>query len=75
MAYASVIRMLAKTNRPNPSLSFIATILVERVAREAQQRIEEGNLASVYNLTRIIENQTERAKFLDDMASFLGCTV
>ena len=30
VAYARVIRMLAKANRPNPSLSFIATIRIIR---------------------------------------------
>jgi hypothetical protein len=61
------------TSRPRPMLSFIATILVERVAREAQAWIEEGKLTSVYNLTRIMEDDGEKNRFVVDMMKFLGC--
>jgi hypothetical protein len=61
-----------KTGRPKPELSFIATIIVERVAIEAQQWIEQDKLTSVYNLTRIINDLKEKQKFLDAMTSYLG---
>jgi hypothetical protein len=62
-----------KTGRPKPALSFIATIIVERVAREARQWIDQGKLTSVYNLTKIAENPGARQAFLEDMTAFLGC--
>lgn len=62
-----------KTGRPKPDLSFMATIIVERVAREAQRWIDDGRLTSVYNLTKVAENPLERQRFLDDMTAFLGC--
>lgn len=63
-----------KTGRPKPQLSFLATILVDRVSIEAQRWIDEGKLTSVYNLTKIAENQDELRQFLDDMTGFLGYT-
>ena len=62
-----------RTGRPKPPLSFIATILVERVAREAAEWIAEGKLTSVYNLTQIAEDPAKQQQFLDDLAAFLGC--
>ena len=61
-----------KTGRPQPQLSFLATILVDRVAIEAQQWIDGGKLTSVYNLTKIAESEAELKRFLDDMTRFLG---
>ena len=62
-----------RTGRPKPPLSFIATILVERVAREAAEWIAEGKLTSVYNLTQIAEDPAKQQQFLDDLAAFLDC--
>ena len=67
-----VLEAAQKTGRPRPMLSFIATILVERVAREAQIWIEEGKLMSVYNLTQMCQKEEEMQRFLNDMARFLG---
>jgi len=61
-----------KTQRPNPKLSFIATILVDRVAREAYQWIQDGKLVSVYNLTQIADNPLKQQEFLNDLTIFLG---
>jgi hypothetical protein len=55
-----------------PPLSFIATILVERVAREALQWLETGKLKSVYNLTKIEENEDHKQQFLADVEEFVG---
>lgn len=67
-----ILEAADKSGRPTPKLSFLATIIVERVAREAQQLIDEGRLTSVYNLTKITENQDELVRFLNDMTEFLG---
>ncbi|MCX6029919.1 MAG: hypothetical protein NT169_11545 [Chloroflexi bacterium] len=72
-ALGRILDACEKTGRPQPDLSFIATIIVERVAREAQAWIDQGKLTSVYNLTKISENPQERWKFLDEMTTFLGC--
>ena len=50
----------------------MATILVDRVAREAQGWLDQGKLTSVYNLTQIAEDETQEQLFLDDLTSFLG---
>jgi len=71
-AFNRIIEAAEKTDREKPLLSFLATIIVERVAREAQQWISEGKLTSVYNLTKISENPQARRFFLDDMRRFLG---
>jgi hypothetical protein len=63
-----------RTGRPTPPLSFIATILVERVAREAAEWIAQGKLTSVYNLTQIADDVTKQQQFLEDLTAFLGCT-
>ena len=67
-----ILEAAEKTGRPQPQLSFLATILVERVAIEAQSWIDEGKLTSVYNLTKIGESKVELQRFLDDMTKFLG---
>ena len=71
-ALGRVLDAAEKTGRPKPNLSFIATILVDRVAIEAQDWIDKGKLVSVYNLTKISENEAELRKFLDDVTKFLG---
>ena len=63
---------VAKTGREQPPLSFMATILVDRVAREAQEWLDQGKLTSVYNLTQIAEDETQEQLFLNDLTSFLG---
>jgi hypothetical protein len=67
-----VLDAAEETGRPRPKLSFIATILVDRVAIDAQKWIDEGKLVSVYNLTKIAENEIELRRFLNDMTEFLG---
>ncbi len=67
-----ILEAAAATGRPQPRLSFIATILVERVAREAQAWIEQNKLTSVYNLTQMYKDPREMMRFLNDMAGFLG---
>jgi len=71
-ALSRILEACEKTGRPKPDLSFLATIIVERVAREAQTWIDQGKLTSVYNLTRIAEDPAERQIFLDEMTTFLG---
>ena len=72
-AFDRILDASEKTGRPKPKLSFIATILVDRVAREAALWIREGKLTSVYNLTQIAESEEKRTAFLNDLAEFLGC--
>ncbi|MCB0196391.1 MAG: hypothetical protein KDJ65_30845 [Anaerolineae bacterium] len=67
-----IIEGAKKTNRTTPKLSFIATILVDRVAQEAQNWIDQGKLTSVYNLTQMYEKEEEMERFLKDMDKFLG---
>lgn len=71
-ALQRIIDASRDTGRNQPQLSFLATILVDRVAFDAQQWINEGKLTSVYNLTRISENADSLRAFLDDMRRFLG---
>ncbi|MBN1148631.1 MAG: hypothetical protein JXA78_15335 [Anaerolineales bacterium] len=71
-ALGRVIEASARAGKIKPKLSFMATILVERVASEAQQWVNEGKLTSVYNLTKIEESELERKKFLEDAYCFLG---
>ena len=71
-ALGRVLEAAEKTGRPKPKLSFIATILVDRVAIEAQDWIDKGKLVSVYNLTKISESAAELRKFLNDLTKFLG---
>ncbi len=70
-----ILRATEATGRQTPMLSFIATILVERVARDAQAWIEQGKLTSVYNLTQMYEKEEEMGRFLTDMTEFLGYDV
>ena len=71
--FERILLACERTNRPKPPLSFIATILVERVAREAAEWIEQGKLESVYNLTQIADDPAKQQRFLQDLAAFLGC--
>lgn len=71
-AFERILLACEQTGRPKPALSFIATILVERVAREAEEWMQQGKLASVYNLTQIADDPAKQRKFLEDLASFLG---
>ncbi len=71
-ALVRVIDASEKTGRKRPFISFIAAILVERVAIEAQQWIDEGELTSVYNLTQIAGDENKRNKFLADVEKFIG---
>lgn len=71
-AFDRILEAAEKTGRPKPKLSFIATILVDRVAREAAIWIQQGKLTSAYNLTQIAENTVKRTKFLSEFVSFLG---
>ena len=71
-ALTRILEAAEATGRPKPKLSFIATILVDRVARDAQAWIRDGKLTSVYNLTQMYEKKEEMNRFLDDMMVFLG---
>jgi len=71
-ALVRVIEASEKTGREKPFISFIAAILVERVAVEAQQWIDEGELTSVYNLTQIADDENKRNQFLADVEKFIG---
>ncbi len=73
-AFERILDAVEKTGRPKPKLSFMATILVDRVAREAALWIQQGKLTSVYNLTQIAESIEKREAFLSDLAGFLGCS-
>lgn len=70
-----ILRAAEATHRQKPMLSFIATILVDRVATDAQAWIEQGKLTSVYNLTQMYEKKEEMDRFLNDMSKFLGIEI
>jgi hypothetical protein len=72
-AFDRIIDAASATGRPKPKLSFIATILVDRVAHEAALWIKQGKLSSVYNLTQVTESKDKQEQFLSDLAKFLGC--
>ncbi len=72
-AFDRILDAATETGRPKPKLSFIATILVDRVAREAALWIQQGKLTSVFNLTQIAESEDKQSLFLSDLARFLGC--
>lgn len=71
-AFDRILEAASRTERTRPKLSFLATMLVDRVAREAALWIQEGKLHSVYNLTQIAEDPAKEQKFLREMAEFLG---
>lgn len=72
-AFDRVLLACEQTGRAKPPLSFIATILVERVAQEAADWIAQGKLKSVYNLTQIADDPKKQHQFLNDLTEFLGC--
>ncbi len=45
---------------------------MERVARELQAWIDQGRLTSVYNLTKMYQQEEEMYRYLIDMTGFLG---
>lgn len=68
-----ILKAAEETGRPKPKLSFIATIIVERVAEEAREWIDQGKLSSVYNLTQMYHTREEEmSRFLEDVAAFMG---
>lgn len=69
-AFDRIIEAANKTRRNPPRLSFIATILVDRVAREAVLRLQQGTLHSIHNLTKIVNDPTMQAQFMADMVRF-----
>jgi DNA modification methylase len=71
-AFNRILLACEKTGREQPPMSFMATILVDRVACEAQEWLDQGKLTSVYNLTQIAEDRTKEQQFLNDLTSFLG---
>ncbi len=74
-AFSRIILACKETGQPQPPLSFIATILVDRVAREAEAWIAQGKLTSVYNLTQIADDPMKQTAFLMDLTTFLGCAI
>jgi len=72
-AFDRIIDASGKSGRPTPKLSFIATILVDRVAHQAAIWIKQGKLTSVYNLTQIMESLEKHEAFFTELAGFLGC--
>ena len=64
-----------KTHRPIPQLSFMATILVDRVAQEAALWLQQGKLASVHNLTKIANDPAMQQDFLNQMVAFFEMTL
>jgi len=70
-AFERIIDAAAASGRPQPALSFIATILVDRVAQEAELWIREGKLVSVYNLTKIANDPELLLQFLEDLERFV----
>jgi hypothetical protein len=71
-AFNRILLACEKTGREQPPMSFMATILVDRVACEAQEWLDQGKLTSVYNLTQIAEDKNKEQQFLNDLTSFLG---
>lgn len=66
-----ILRACHATNRAQPALTFVATIFVERVARDAQQWIEEGKLTSAYNLTRMLQDPQDMERFCSEVTEYL----
>lgn len=73
-AFDRIIDAAKKTGRETPMLSFMATILVDRVAEEAELWLRQGRLTSIHNLTKISNNPELQSEFLDDMARFFEAT-
>lgn len=60
------------SKRPQPALAFVATILVDRVARSAQRWIDAGKLTAAYNLTQMLNDKNEMNRFCADVTEFLN---
>lgn len=69
-AFNRIIDAADRTNRPMPRLSFMATILVDRVAQEAALWLQQGKLVSVHNLTKIANDSDLQKHFLNQMVEF-----
>lgn len=70
-AFDRILLACEQMSKTPPQLTFIATIIVERVAVEAATRIQQGKLSTVYNLTQIAESTALQQKFLADLTNFL----
>lgn len=70
-AFNRIIEAANQTGQPVPMLSFMATILVDRVAEEAELWLRHGKLKSVHNLTRIANDPTLQQQFLSEIVGFL----
>lgn len=73
-AFNRIIDAAEQTNRPVPRLSFMATILVDRVAQEAALWLRQGKLVSVHNLTKIANDPAMQQEFLNQMVMFFEMT-
>lgn len=73
-AFNRIIKAAQETGREIPKLSFIATILVDRVAEEAELWLKNGKLTSVHNLTKIANDRQMQIEFLNQMAEFFEST-
>lgn len=71
-AFDRMIDAAEKTGRPTPQLTFLATILVDRVAQEAALWLAQGKLTSVHNLTKIANDPAKREAFLNEMVTFFA---
>ncbi len=70
-AFDRILLACEQMKKSPPRLTFMATIIVDRVAVEAATRIREGKLSAVYNLTQIAESDELQKQFLDDLTRFL----
>lgn len=73
-AFNRIIEAARETGRKTPKLSFLATILVDRVAQEAELWIKNGKLTSVHNLTKIANDSKLQTEFLNQLAEFFEST-
>lgn len=73
-AFNRIIDAAEQTNRPVPRLSFMATILVDRVAQEAALWLKQSKLVSVHNLTKIANDPAMQQRFLNQMITFFEMT-
>lgn len=69
-AFERIIEAADGTGRRVPRLTFMATILVDRVAQEALLWLRQGKLASVHNLTKIGNDPALNNEFLNQLVSF-----
>jgi hypothetical protein len=69
-AFNRIIEAAENAGQPVPMLSFMATILVDRVAREAELWLQQGKLTSVHNLTKIANDPRLQQKFMVQMLAF-----